>query len=134
MAPLMQLCQSTLPIMCQKILILDDDTNLLETLSILLVDNGYEVKALSDGGKVIEAINEFNPGLVLMDVMLADLDGLRICRDIKQRAGMQNLPVILISGHYDLERALSQQGAPNDFLAKPFDLDVLLAKIKKQLG
>jgi DNA-binding response OmpR family regulator len=122
------------PIMCQKILILDDDTNLLETLSILLMDNGYEVKGLSSGEKVIEAINEFNPGLVLMDVMLADLDGLRVCREIKQQEGMQNLPVILISGHYDLEKALYHDGAPNDFLAKPFDLDLLLEKIKKQLA
>ncbi|BAU53523.1 response regulator [Mucilaginibacter gotjawali] len=119
--------------MCQKILILDDDTSLLETLAILLEDNGYEVKALSSGEKVIESINEFNPGLVLMDVMLAGLDGLTICRTIKNHDGMRDLPVILISGHYDLERALSHQGAPNDFLAKPFDLDVLLTKIKQQL-
>ncbi|WP_295676710.1 response regulator [uncultured Mucilaginibacter sp.] len=119
--------------MCQKILILDDDTNLLETLSILLEDNGYEVKALSSGEKVIEAINEFNPGLVLMDVMLAGFDGLMICREIKKQEGMQSLPIILISGHYDVKRALSQQGAPDDFLGKPFDLDILLTKIKQQL-
>jgi len=120
--------------MCQKILILDDDTNLLETLTILLDDNGYEVKSLSSGEKALQTIHEFNPDLVLMDVMLGDMDGVLICRDIKKQPGMLSLPVILISGHFDLEKLLDQPGAPNDFLAKPFDIDVLLGKIKNQLA
>jgi DNA-binding response OmpR family regulator len=119
--------------MSQKILILDDDTNLLETISILLIDNGYEVKALSSGEHIIETIHMFNPDLILMDVMLAGMDGLLICRDIKQQPGMLNLPVILISGHYDFKSSLLRPGGPNDFLVKPFDLDILLGKIEKQL-
>ncbi len=120
--------------MYKKILIIDDDVNLLETLSILMVDNGYEVEALSSGEKVIETINKFDPDLVIMDVMLAGRNGVLICRDIKQTPGMLNLPVILISGIYDPEKFKNHPGAPNDFLAKPFDLDVLLGKVEKQLA
>jgi DNA-binding response OmpR family regulator len=120
--------------MSQRILILDDDTDLLELISLLLSDNGYEILALSSGEKIFEAIQQFDPDLVLMDVMLAGLDGRAICTKIKQRPGSFFLPVILISGTHNLADSLLQRGAPNDYLAKPFDMSFLLNKIKTQLS
>ncbi len=116
--------------MSQKILILDDDTDLLSVLSMLLEDSGYEIMALSSGKAIFETIRLFNPDLVLMDVMLAEMDGRVICRDIKERNETKNLPVILISGSHDLAQTLHQRGAPNDFLAKPFDIHFLLNKVE----
>jgi DNA-binding response OmpR family regulator len=119
--------------MSQRILILDDDPDLLQVLSILLVDSGYEVLALASGEKVFESIKSFHPNLVLMDVMLAGMDGRAICRSIKERPNTLALPVILISASGGLAQSMLQRGAPNDYLAKPFDLNFLLEKIKNQL-
>ena len=121
-------------IMSKKILILDDDTDILEILSLILVDSGYEVRTLSCGNTVFDNIKEFHPDLVLMDVMLADMDGRAICKDIKQNDLTCLVPVILISGTHDLAESLHSPGGPNDFIAKPFNITQLLERIEKQLA
>jgi len=120
--------------MSKKILVLDDDKDILEILSFLLLDSGYQVKTLSCGDTIFEDIKSFQPDLILMDVMLAGLDGRSICRSIKENHLTYFLPVILISGTHDLADSLHFPGAPNDFIAKPFDVDYLLAKVEKQLS
>jgi len=120
--------------MSKKILILDDDNDILEILSLLLVEDGYQIKTLSCGETVFEEIQDFQPDLILMDVMLAGMDGRSICRSVKQNQLTSFLPVILISGTHDLDKSLHLPGAPNDFVAKPFDIDYLLNKIEKQLA
>lgn len=120
--------------MSQRILILDDDTDLLELMSMLLCDNGYETLTLSSGEKIFEAIQLFRPDLVLMDVMLAGLDGRVICSKIKREASLLGLRIILISGSHNLSDSLQQKGAPNDYLAKPFDMNFLLNKVQTQLN
>jgi DNA-binding response OmpR family regulator len=120
--------------MSKKILILDDDPDILEILSLLLADHGYEVRPLSCGDTVFEDIKDFLPDLILMDVVLAGMDGRSICKDIKENQLTYFVPVILISGTHDLADSLYLPGAPNDFVAKPFDIDDLLAKIEKQLA
>ena len=120
--------------MSKKILILDDDDDILEILSLLLVDHGYEVQALSCGDTVFEDIKDFQPDLILLDVMLAGMDGRAICKSIKENHMTYFVPVILISGTHDLAGSLHLPGAPDDFVAKPFDIDHLLYKIKVQLS
>ena len=120
--------------MGKRILILDDDQDILDVVSFLLTDSGYEVQTLNTGEEVFAVISQFNPDLVLMDVMLAQLDGRVICTKIKADEQTLHIPVILISGTHDLARTLDQIGAPNDFMAKPFDIDVLLSKVTAQLA
>jgi DNA-binding response OmpR family regulator len=120
--------------MSKKILILDDDDDILEVLSFILSDNGYAIKTLSCGDTVFDHIKDFRPDLILMDVMLAGLDGRSICRRIKENHLTCFLPVILISGTHNLADSLNQPGAPNGFISKPFDLDHLLDKIAKTLA
>ena len=120
--------------MSKKILVLDDDNDILEIISIMLLESGYEVKTLNCGETVFEEIKEYHPDLILMDVMLAGLDGRSICRNIKENHLTSFLPVILISGTHDLAKCLHLPGAPNDFVAKPFDLDYLLERIEMQLS
>jgi len=105
----------------------------LDILSFILKDSGYEIQTLTNGESAFDAIRAFNPDLVLMDVMLGHMDGRVICSRIKSTDDLLHLPVILISGTHDLSRSLHQQGAPNDFVAKPFDIDFLLEKIRSQL-
>jgi DNA-binding response OmpR family regulator len=118
----------------KRILVIDDDADILEILSYLLSDHGYLVETLATGEAVFQTIHHFHPDLVLMDVMLAGMDGRVICKDIKLHEETKTLPVILISASHDLARSLHQRVAPNDFLAKPFDLDDLLDKVAEQLA
>lgn len=120
--------------MNKKILILDDDAYLLETLSILLMDSGYEIRALSNGKNIFDNIYEFHPDLVLMDIMLGDMDGRLICSRVKQESATKDLPVILMTGVAGLANSLYLPGAPDDFLPKPFELDFLLERIVNQLA
>ena len=119
--------------MGKRILILDDDQHILDIVSYLLTDSGFEVEALASGEAIFTMISQFKPDLVLMDVMLAGMDGRVICKDLKADLTTLHIPVILISGTHDLAQTLHQQGAPNDFIPKPFDIEVLLNKINAQL-
>lgn len=120
--------------MGKKILILDDDQDILDIVSYLLAESGFEVKTLATGEAVFAVISQFNPDLVLMDVMLANLDGRVICSKVKENEQTNHIPVILISGTHDLAKSLDQKGAPNDFIPKPFDIELLLTKVKEQLA
>lgn len=120
-------------VMSKRILILDDDEEILAILTIILEEAGYEAKALSDGEQIFEEIEMFQPDLVLMDIMLSDLDGRIICRELKSRTETQNLPVILISASHNVSNSFKPLGEPNDFIEKPFDINFLVQKIQRQL-
>jgi len=119
--------------MKNKILILDDNNDILEILTMLLTDFGYDIKPLSSGEKVFEEIKEFQPNLLIMDVMIAGMNGISICKEIKRNIQTALLPVILMSGSQDLNKILKHPGAPEDFLAKPFDIDIVISKIEEHI-
>ncbi|RYY26246.1 MAG: response regulator transcription factor [Chitinophagaceae bacterium] len=77
----------------------------------------------------LKMYNPLLPHLVLMDVQLAQLDGRQLCRALKEQAQTAALPVILISAASGMQSCLLEKGAPDDFIAKPFDLDHLLTKV-----
>ena len=116
------------------ILAVDDDKDILEVLQFILEDSGYEVKTLSDGHKLFEKLNEQLPDLILMDIMLNGLDGRDLCKNVKLNYTTQSIPVIMISASHNISDVLHQDCAPNDFLAKPFDINMLLNKIQRQLA
>ena len=117
----------------KKILIVDDDHDILELLALILAEHNYHVATLDNGDTVLEKINHFKPDLLLMDVMLDHLDGRDICHLIKITKATSSLPVILVSASHDLADSLNLEGAPDDFLAKPFDLQSLLDKVRAHL-
>lgn len=117
----------------KRILVLDDDQDNLDLLSFILKEYGYEVQQLARGEIVFQEIQNYQPHLLLMDVRLGGLDGRKICRDIKENKQTASLPIILISGTHDLLDAMTQPGAPNDCIAKPYDLTDLLARVSQQL-
>jgi DNA-binding response OmpR family regulator len=121
-------------IMRKRILAVDDDPMILLVLKNLLEDEGYKVDTLSKGEKVFEKISKHMPDLILLDVVLGDLDGRNICKSIKEKMETHNIPVILVSATHNLSDSIKQEGAPDDFLSKPFDLFILLRKIKQQLA
>ena len=118
----------------RRILAVDDDNDILEVLQFILEDSGYKVDTLSDGTYLMETIREKNPDLILLDIMLGNLDGRELCKAVKREAIMHNIPVILISASHNVSNSLNQEGAPNDFIAKPFDINILLNSIERQLS
>ncbi|WP_462266160.1 response regulator transcription factor [Mucilaginibacter sp.] len=116
-----------------RILAVDDDRDILDVIQFILEDSGYEVATLSDGTKLLATIQEHTPDLILLDIMLGNVDGRDLCKNVKAEDSMHDIPVIMISASHNLSDVLRQDCAPDDFIAKPFDINVLLNKIKVQL-
>ena len=115
----------------KKILVVDDDDDVLETIQLILEIGGYDVEPLNDAQLVFDRISDFKPDLVLLDVVLGKIDGRVICSQIKSHDETKRIPILMMSGLYDLKEIQSMECAPDDFMQKPFKMDVLLEKIEK---
>lgn len=118
--------------MLKKVLAVDDDPYILDALVELLMYSGYEVAATAKGDEVFKKIDESVPDIILLDIMLAGVDGRDICRQIKTNERTRKIPVIMISATPNSTASVMESGA-NDFVSKPFDIFLLLGKIEKQL-
>ena len=118
----------------RRILAVDDDKDILEVLQFILEDSGYEVDTLTDGNFLMDKIRERNPNLILLDIMLGNMDGRELCKNVKRLEATNKIPIILISASHNISNTLYQEGAPNDFIAKPFDINNLLNTIKRQFN
>lgn len=117
----------------QRILVVDDDKDILEVLKYILEDSGYVVDTLSDGHFLFDKIQEHIPDLILLDIMLGNMDGRELCKDVKAAEATHNIPVILISASHTVSGLFNADLGPNDFVAKPFDINELLSSVQKQL-
>jgi CheY-like chemotaxis protein len=113
-----------------KILVADDEPLLLRIIVEALTDEGYEVVAARDGREAVELAAREEPDLLLLDVMMPRLDGREAARQLRQRADLPAIPMVLMSAGVSAGR--TDRGVT--FLPKPFDLDRLLALIARLLG
>lgn len=120
--------------MSKRILVVDDDTGILEVLTEILCEYDFDVKAISRGELVFEEVQAYKPDLVLMDVMLSGMDGRNICKSLKADPSLNRIPVILLSANINAYSVMFDSGAPNDFVAKPFDMNNLIRRIEVQLA
>jgi len=112
----------------KRLLVVDDEPDILEFLQVILEEEGYEV-VTSDKGEYLEQLHNGGlPHLILVDVLLSGKDGREIVKYLKSQAETKHIPIIMFSAHPSAEETAKQAGA-EDFLAKPFEIDVLLAKI-----
>jgi DNA-binding response OmpR family regulator len=118
----------------KKILIVEDNEFIVEVMSYILVNRGYEVTSLTDGDEVFDNINANYPDLLILDDELPGIAGREICRLIKLNPSTENMPIIICSGSDTIDESLTQVGAPNDVLHKPFDIDSLVSKVQFQLA
>ena len=102
-------------------------------LQLILEDSGYEVETLSDGKFLFEKIKLHTPDLILLDIMLGNMDGRELCKDVKLSAETHDIPVVLVSASHSVEGIADSNGCPDAFVAKPFDIYELLETIKVQL-
>lgn len=115
----------------KKILVVDDDPDIREIIMYILESEGYCVSSLDNGQAVVETVKKIQPDMVLLDVQLGDSDGRDICRELKQRADTQAIPIIMISANNSWHALKEKECHPEDFLAKPFDIEELVNYVKR---
>lgn len=113
-----------------KILIVDDNKGILDSLGYALRMFKHEVECTLTADSVFEIILNFNPDIVILDLLLSGESGTNICRAIKANAHTKNLPVIMMSAHPSAQDIALEAGA-DDFLPKPFSLQVLSEMVEK---
>jgi DNA-binding response OmpR family regulator len=113
----------------KKILLVDDDVDILEPISLLLEGRGYAVVPLSKGEKTYGKIDEVKPDLILLDILMSGSDGRTICRKLKDNTATHNIPVVMMSAHPSAKKDSEQCGA-DDFIAKPFEADELVKVVE----
>lgn len=113
----------------KTILVADDDPAILDSIQIILEDEGYEVLTTVNGETVGKMFEE-QPDLLLLDIWMSGQDGRDICKALKSQDTTRHIPIIMISANKDTEEMSKIAGA-NDFISKPFEIDELLNKVKK---
>ncbi len=115
----------------QKILVVDDDAALAEMLQIVLRQEGFDTEWCATGDQALSAFLQYQPSLVLLDVMLPRVDGIRVCRQIRELSGV---PIIMLSARTDTTDVVRglEEGA-DDYVAKPFKTKELIARIRTRL-
>jgi two-component system response regulator ResD len=115
----------------QKILIVDDDNNIAELISLYLTKEFFDCKIVNDGTGALEAFASFNPDIILLDLMLPGIDGYQVCRTIRQTS---NVPIIMLSAKGDtFDKVLGLELGADDYIMKPFDTKELVARVKAVL-
>jgi len=119
--------------MCRRVLLIEDEEHVRETLQLLLTNAGYLVTASANGKNIFDLIEEFNPSLILLDILLDEMDGREICKAVKSTPSTASIPIIILSAVQDIYNSIIDFGA-NDVIAKPFDERTLLNRIERQLS
>jgi len=115
----------------EKILVVDDDSNICELLRLYLEKDGYSVSIANDGEAAVALFKEVQPELVLLDVMLPKLDGWQVCREIRK---FSDKPIIMLTAKGEtFDKVLGLELGADDYVVKPFDAKEILARIKAVL-
>lgn len=111
-----------------KILMIDDDSNICESVKLYLEHEGYDVKVANDGVQGVEMFKIYAPDIVLLDIMMPKKDGWQVCREIREMSGV---PIMMITAKGEVfDKVLSLELGADDYLIKPFDMRELSAKTK----
>ena len=115
----------------QKILIVDDDENIAELISLYLTKECFDTMMVHDGEDALSAFDTYAPNLILLDLMLPGIDGYQVCRDIRSSS---NTPIIMLSAKGEVfDKVLGLELGADDYIIKPFDAKELIARVKAVL-
>lgn len=115
----------------QKILIVDDDVNIAELISLYLTKECYDTRMVHDGEEALAVYEQYQPNLILLDLMLPGIDGYQVCREIRAKS---NLPIIMLSAKGEIfDKVLGLELGADDYIMKPFDSKELVARVKAVL-
>ena len=114
-----------------KILVVEDDTSLRETLAYNLIRQEYSVEAVGDGLAALKVARKHKPDLVLLDLMLPGMDGIEVCRILRQE---MNIPILILTARDDeIDRVIGLEIGADDYITKPFSMRELMARVKAHL-
>jgi CheY-like chemotaxis protein len=115
--------------MSKNILVVDDNSDTLDLLKEALEQEGYQVTALPYTNDIITSITQYQPDLVMLDFLLAGINGGELCHQLKTNSLSAHIPVIMLSGYPRVLESLGNYGA-DEFIAKPFELEHLYSSVK----
>ena len=114
-----------------KILIVDDDNNIAELISLYLMKECYDTRIENDGESALKAFSSWQPNLILLDLMLPGIDGYQVCREIRHTS---DVPIIMLSAKGEIfDKVLGLELGADDYMIKPFDTKELVARVKAVL-
>ena len=115
----------------QKILIVDDDSNIAELISIYLTKECFDTLIVNDGESALEEYQKYSPNLILLDLMLPGIDGYEVCREIRAKS---QIPIIMLSAKGEIfDKVLGLELGADDYIIKPFDSKELVTRVKAVL-
>ncbi|MDF2593703.1 MAG: response regulator transcription factor [Clostridia bacterium] len=114
-----------------KVLIVDDDANISELISLYLKKEGYQTKEVYNGREALETFEEYRPDIVLLDIMLPEVDGYDVCKEIRR---INKTPIIMLTAKGEVfDKVLGLELGADDYIVKPFDPKELIARVKAVL-
>lgn len=114
-----------------KILIVDDDNNIAELISLYLIKECFDTQIVNDGEEALQAFETYHPNLILLDLMLPGIDGYQVCREVRAKS---NVPIIMLSAKGEIfDKVLGLELGADDYMIKPFDSKELVARVKAVL-
>ena len=115
----------------QKILIVDDDENIAELISLYLTKECFETQIVYDGESALDEVKSFDPNLIILDLMLPGMDGYQVCREVRMTS---TVPIIMLSAKGEIfDKVLGLELGADDYMEKPFDSKELVARVKAVL-
>lgn len=117
-----------------KIIVVDDDKTSTTLFEQVLLMNKYEVVTLNESARTVEVASEVKPDLIILDLMMPEPDGFKVCRMLRAHPQFRRTPIIIVTALNDLDSKLVAMGAgASDYLVKPFHIDQLFNMVEKQL-
>ena len=118
-----------------RILIVDDEPNIVLALELLMKREGYEILTVDDGQKVFEVVREFNPDLILLDIMMPKMDGYEVCQRIRADASMKDISIIMLTAKgREVEKEKGLALGADYYITKPFSTREVIMKVKEILA
>jgi two-component system alkaline phosphatase synthesis response regulator PhoP/two-component system response regulator VicR len=118
----------------KTLLLVDDEPDLLESISIRLKATGYQVETAVDGLEALKKARSLKPDLILLDLMLPKMDGYKVARLLKFDGRYSRIPILILSARsQDLDKEMASSAGADDYLVKPFSSEELLSRIEKLL-
>jgi two-component system alkaline phosphatase synthesis response regulator PhoP len=119
----------------KKILLVDDEVDLVETVRFPLEMEGYHVLVSYNGEDALNQARKENPDLILLDLMLPKLDGYKVCRLLKFDERYKHIPILMLTAKtQEKDKVLGLETGADEYITKPFEMDFLLEKVKEYLN
>lgn len=121
--------------MTRKILIVDDEPNIVASIEFLMNSAGYEVVSAADGEQAIELVESFRPDLILLDVMMPAINGFEVCQRVRENPQWRDIRIIMLTAKgRDVEASKGLALGADAYVTKPFSTQELLARVREMLG